>query len=140
MGDESSRPMLSAIGVWNASAMPPKRRAGSLRIRRPQRIKTRSENAPSPAASRWLFGTGNLGADGVGKMTNRTSRGSGKAAPRPRSHAIGTAVHRRPVTKLLTIEETAEVLNASPRTVRRAIDAGALPVHRIGRLVRISEA
>jgi excisionase family DNA binding protein len=73
-------------------------------------------------------------------MINRRPRRSGKAAPRRRSHAIGTAVHHRPVAKLLTIEETTQVLNASPRTVRRAIDSGALPVHRIGRLVRISEA
>jgi excisionase family DNA binding protein len=31
-------------------------------------------------------------------------------------------------------------LNVSPRTVRRAIESGALPVHRFGRLVRISDA
>lgn len=46
---------------------------------------------------------------------------------------------RRPVPKLRTIDETAEVLNVSPRTVCRLIDAGALPVHRFGRLVRISD-
>jgi excisionase family DNA binding protein len=45
----------------------------------------------------------------------------------------------RPVTKLRTIDETAELLNTSTRTVRRSIESGALRVHRLGRLVRISE-
>ena len=42
--------------------------------------------------------------------------------------------------KLFTTAEVAEHLNVSTRTVRRWIKAGALPVHRIGGLVRISEA
>lgn len=42
--------------------------------------------------------------------------------------------------KLLTIPETAEVLNTSTRTVRRLIESGDLTAHRIGRLVRLSEA
>jgi excisionase family DNA binding protein len=46
----------------------------------------------------------------------------------------------RPVGKLRTIEETAELLSVSVRTVRRLIESGALPVHRIGRAVRISDA
>jgi excisionase family DNA binding protein len=45
----------------------------------------------------------------------------------------------RPLTKLRTIDETAELLNLSPRTVRRLIDSGALQVHRFGRLVRIAD-
>jgi excisionase family DNA binding protein len=45
---------------------------------------------------------------------------------------------RRPVTQLRTIDETAELLNISPRTVRRYVDSGELPVHRFGRSVRIS--
>jgi excisionase family DNA binding protein len=54
-------------------------------------------------------------------------------------HTAGTA--GRPVTKLRTIDETAELLNVSPRTVRRLIESGALPVHRLpGRLVRIADA
>lgn len=44
---------------------------------------------------------------------------------------------RRP---LLTINETADVLNVSPRTVRREIDSGALPIVRIGRSIRIDPA
>jgi excisionase family DNA binding protein len=46
---------------------------------------------------------------------------------------------RRSVPQLRTIDETAEILNTSSRTVRRLIDSGALPVHRLGRLVRISD-
>ena len=41
---------------------------------------------------------------------------------------------------LLTVREVAERLRASERTVRRAIAAAELAVHRIGRSVRISEA
>jgi excisionase family DNA binding protein len=64
-------------------------------------------------------------------MTHRTSN------PKP-SLSLGA---RRPVTKLRTIDEAAEVFNVSPRTVRRLIESGALPVHRLpGRLVRISDA
>lgn len=46
----------------------------------------------------------------------------------------------RPITKLRTIDETADLFNTSTRTVRRLIDSGALPVHRLGRLVRIADA
>jgi excisionase family DNA binding protein len=46
----------------------------------------------------------------------------------------------RPPTKLRTIDETADRFNTSTRTVRRLIDSKALPVHRLGRLVRISDA
>jgi excisionase family DNA binding protein len=46
----------------------------------------------------------------------------------------------RPHSRLRTIDETAEILNVSSRTVRRLNESGALPVHRIGRSVRISDA
>ena len=61
--------------------------------------------------------------------------------PRPRSTGAGAVsrVLRRSVPQLRTIDEAAEVLNASPRTVRRMIDSGALPVHRFRHLVRISD-
>jgi excisionase family DNA binding protein len=49
-------------------------------------------------------------------------------------------MRRRPVTQLRTIEWTAQLWEVSPRTVRRAIESGALRVHRFGRLVRISDA
>jgi len=42
--------------------------------------------------------------------------------------------------RFLTIGDIATCLNVDPRTVRRWIKSGALPVHRIGRLPRISEA
>ena len=42
--------------------------------------------------------------------------------------------------KFYTSDEIAEALGVSLRTVRRWIKSGALPVHRIGGLVRISEA
>ena len=45
----------------------------------------------------------------------------------------------RPVTKLRTIDETADLLAVSPRTVRRLIDSGALPAHHLRRLIRISD-
>jgi|HubBroStandDraft_3_1064219.scaffolds.fasta_scaffold1094337_2 excisionase family DNA binding protein len=53
----------------------------------------------------------------------------------------GAGMLGRPVSKLRTIDDTAEILNTSSRTVRRLIASGALPVHRLrGRLVRISDA
>jgi excisionase family DNA binding protein len=52
----------------------------------------------------------------------------------------GTGTRSRPLTTLRTIAETAEILSTSSRTVRRLVASGALPVHRFGRLVRISEA
>jgi excisionase family DNA binding protein len=61
--------------------------------------------------------------------------------PRSRPAGAGAAsrVLRRSVPQLWTIDETAEVLNVSPRTVRRLIESGALRAHRLGRLVRISD-
>ena len=53
-------------------------------------------------------------------------------------HARGRR-HRDDQIKLLTIPDVAERLNVSTRTVRRRVDAGDLVVHRIGRVVRISE-
>jgi len=41
--------------------------------------------------------------------------------------------------RLLTVEEVAKRLSVALRTVRRLIDRGELPAHRIGRMVRISE-
>jgi excisionase family DNA binding protein len=47
---------------------------------------------------------------------------------------------RRSVSKLRTIDETAELLRVSKRTVQRLIKSGALPVHHIMGAVRISDA
>jgi excisionase family DNA binding protein len=42
--------------------------------------------------------------------------------------------------RFFTIDEVADCLNVSPRTVRRWIKSGDLPVHRFGRaVVRIAE-
>jgi excisionase family DNA binding protein len=46
---------------------------------------------------------------------------------------------RQPFGGMRTIDETAEMINVSSRTVRRLIDSGKLPVHRFGRSVRISD-
>jgi excisionase family DNA binding protein len=46
----------------------------------------------------------------------------------------------RPSSNLQSIDELAERWGVSPRTVQRQIKSGALRAHRIGRLVRISEA
>ena len=43
-------------------------------------------------------------------------------------------------TKFYTIEQIAECVDASTRTVRRWIEKGLLVAHRVSGLVRISEA
>jgi excisionase family DNA binding protein len=45
-----------------------------------------------------------------------------------------------PAGNLHSIDELAELWGVSTRTVRRQIKSGALRAHRIGRLVRISDA
>ena len=72
-------------------------------------------------------------------MTYRTPILPRNPAPKASSRTTGTGTRGRPVTKLFTIEEVAETLNVSSRTVRRLIESGALPVHRLGRLVRIAD-
>jgi excisionase family DNA binding protein len=46
----------------------------------------------------------------------------------------------RPGAKFYTIEDVAESLGVSTRTVRRWINSGALVAHRFGHLTRVSEA
>ena len=72
-------------------------------------------------------------------MTYRTPILPRNPAPKVSSRTTGTGSRGRPVIKLFTIEEVAETLNVSSRTVRRLIEFGALPVHRLGRLVRIAD-
>ena len=67
-----------------------------------------------------------------------------RASDSPRRDSAQISVGRRhgprqPFGRLRTIDETAEILNVSSRTVRRLIDSGTLPVHRFGRSVRISD-
>ena len=52
---------------------------------------------------------------------------------------MSAATPRRSSPALLTIPDVAERLVASERHVCRLIARGELPVHRLGRLVRISE-
>jgi excisionase family DNA binding protein len=65
---------------------------------------------------------------------------SKRRAPGAASTPTGTSTQARSVTKLRTIDEVADLFNVSPRTVRRLIGTGAMPVHRFGRVVRISDA
>lgn len=50
-----------------------------------------------------------------------------------------SSFQRMPSPKLLDIGAVAQRLNVSCKTVRRLIARGELPVHRIGRLHRVSE-
>ncbi len=56
-----------------------------------------------------------------------------------RTLATPAAMPRRASPALLTVKEVADHLGASSRHVYRLIARGDLPVHRLGRLVRISE-
>jgi excisionase family DNA binding protein len=73
-------------------------------------------------------------------MTSRTSSSPRSPTSRAASGTRGTGIRGRPLTRLRKIDETAELLNVSPRTVRRLIESGALPVRRFqGRVVRIAD-
>jgi excisionase family DNA binding protein len=68
-------------------------------------------------------------------------------APEPTSLGRRGALHMRETLhvrsvpmKFHTVEQVAEALNVSPRTVRRWIDNEMLVAHRIGGVVRIAEA
>ena len=60
-----------------------------------------------------------------------------KSSPPPRPTQPVPAVTT--MTVLHTVKTVAARLDVSPRHVHRLIAAGELPVHRIGRAVRISE-
>ncbi|MDP9388179.1 MAG: helix-turn-helix domain-containing protein [Actinomycetota bacterium] len=47
------------------------------------------------------------------------------------------AVHTRPVTLLLSLEDAADVLNVSPSTVKRLVRAGELPAVKVARTTRV---
>lgn len=65
----------------------------------------------------------------------------GRVSKRRRIPLSATAPFaNRSGTKLRTIDETAVLFSVSKRTVQRLISSGALPVHRLGRAVRISDA
>jgi len=73
-------------------------------------------------------------------MTRRRSISSHGSNSGPASPVSGWPLAGRPVPKLRTTKEAADILNVSERTVRRLISRGGLPVHRLGRSVRISDA
>ncbi|HWI25960.1 MAG TPA: helix-turn-helix domain-containing protein [Stellaceae bacterium] len=54
--------------------------------------------------------------------------------PKPKGAAAGPALPR-----LLSVESVAEVCGVSTKTVRRWLDRKLLPVHRLGRQLRIGE-
>jgi excisionase family DNA binding protein len=70
--------------------------------------------------------------------SSRSSSTTGRARHAGSARALGDA--DGPRTIFFTITEVAERLNVCKRTVRRWIDSKALPAHRLGRLVRISQA
>jgi excisionase family DNA binding protein len=72
-------------------------------------------------------------------MMNRISKPQASLAPHSASQISAIGKRGRPLTKLRTIDETAELLSVSAKTVRRLIDSGALRVHRFGRAVRIAD-
>ena len=72
-------------------------------------------------------------------MAHRTFNPSQRPESKRSADISGTGTRSRPPAKLRTIDETAELFNTSTRTVRRLIDSGALPAHRLGRCVRISD-
>ena len=45
-----------------------------------------------------------------------------------------------PDESLLTVKETAKILKLCTKSVRRMIERGDIPAHRLGRLVRIAPA
>ena len=54
--------------------------------------------------------------------------------------SVGRPNGPRQPSRLRTINETAGLLSVSYKTVTRLIASGALPVHRFGRSVRVSDA
>ena len=72
-------------------------------------------------------------------MQRRSFSTGGLVPPISGQCARNGARNTKNVPKFFTIEQVAERLDVSPRSVRRWVAAGTLPVHRFGRPVRISE-
>jgi excisionase family DNA binding protein len=51
--------------------------------------------------------------------------------------AAGSPAPANPLHPLLTVPEVAELLRLSPRSIRRLIADGRLPIVRLGRAIRI---
>jgi excisionase family DNA binding protein len=67
-------------------------------------------------------------------------RPSKLAEPRMQQQSTNRFPSVRPLGKLRTIPETAEILQTSERTVQRLVASRKLRAHYIGRLVRIADA
>src|SRR4029453_4655266 len=61
------------------------------------------------------------GGGGRGKIASRTS--NPPRSPMSKADTTGTGVRGRPLTRLRTIDEAAELLNVSPRKVLRLIES-----------------
>jgi excisionase family DNA binding protein len=72
-------------------------------------------------------------------MIDRTSNRRQNARLEAAARILGNT-RARPLTRLRTIDETAELLSVSKRTIQRLIKSGALRAHRLGRALRISDA
>ena len=71
-------------------------------------------------------------------MIDRTSNRRQNAHLEAAARVLGNT-RARPLTRLRTIDETAELLSVSKRTIQRLIKSGALRAHRLGRALRISD-
>ena len=71
-------------------------------------------------------------------MKSRASKPTQRVT-NPASRITVTGIPGRPVGKLHTMKEVAEILSLSKRSVQRLVATGALRVHRLGRAVRISD-
>lgn len=60
-----------------------------------------------------------------------------KTNPTARKPGVTSAKPSTPLPRLLSLEDTAEVLGCSMKTLRRMIEAKTLPVVRLGRLIRV---
>ena len=73
-------------------------------------------------------------------MIQKSSKRPQCRRPKGASSTSGAGTPGRPLSKMRTIGETAELLGTSTRTIRRFIKSRQLPKHRFGRLVRLSDA
>jgi len=74
-------------------------------------------------------------------VPSTTSRSRRKAAVRTKAFSGADQQPNAPADeKFYTVEQVAEDLNVSPRTVRRWIQSKALVAHRFGASVRIAES
>ena len=73
-------------------------------------------------------------------MNRRASNPTRRVTPNRAARITRTDMPGRPLSKLHTMEEVAEILGLSKRSVQRLVATGALGVHRLGRAVRVSDS